>query len=161
MSTGARAWVKPHESTKGTSPSQVNRINVPALARSPIDQITFLQTTIGNRGMGRLLGSRMMQAKLKVNKPGTSTNEKQTEFPTKSRLRRIPRSSAAHRLSSALPRNRSLKLLSPLPVWTTLWPAPANHLTRHSSGKWNSALGATCRRFACISARVRNNRRGM
>ena len=70
MSTGARAWVKPHESTKGTSPSQVNRINVPALARSPIDQITFLQTTIGNRGMGRLLGSRMMQAKLKVNKPG-------------------------------------------------------------------------------------------
>ena len=70
MSTGARAWVKPHESTKRTSPSLANRVNFSALARSPIDQIAFLQTTIGNRGMGRLLGSRMMQAKLKVNKPG-------------------------------------------------------------------------------------------
>jgi Domain of unknown function (DUF4157) len=70
MSTGARAWVKPHESTKGTSPSRANRVNVPALACSPIDQIAFLQTTIGNRGMGRLLGSRIIQAKLKVNKPG-------------------------------------------------------------------------------------------
>jgi hypothetical protein len=70
MSTGARAWVKPHESTKGTSPSRANRVNVPALACSPIDQIAFLQATIGNRGMGRLLGSRIIQAKLKVNKPG-------------------------------------------------------------------------------------------
>jgi Domain of unknown function (DUF4157) len=70
MSTGARAWVKPHESTKGTSPSRANRVNVPVLACSPIDQIAFLQTTIGNRGIGRLLGSRIIQAKLKVNKPG-------------------------------------------------------------------------------------------
>ena len=36
----------------------------------PIDQIAFLQRTVGNRGMGQLLRSRIIQAKLKVNKPG-------------------------------------------------------------------------------------------
>ena len=70
MSAGARAWTKTHESRKGNSPFHVDRVNFPALARSPIDQIAFLQTTIGNRGMGQLLRSRIIQAKLKVNKPG-------------------------------------------------------------------------------------------
>jgi hypothetical protein len=70
MRASARAWVKTPESKKGNSPLHINRINVPAFAHSPIDQIAFLQRTVGNRGTGRLLGSRIIQAKLKVNKPG-------------------------------------------------------------------------------------------
>jgi Domain of unknown function (DUF4157) len=70
MSASARAWIKPHESRKGTYPSHLSKVNFPTLARSPIDQITFLQTTVGNRGMGRLLRSKIIQAKLKVNQPG-------------------------------------------------------------------------------------------
>jgi hypothetical protein len=63
--------------------SHANRSNVPALRKSPIDQISFLQRTVGNREVERMLKFGMvpakqaigqprlgLQAKLKVNEPG-------------------------------------------------------------------------------------------
>ena len=50
--------------------SRARRSNVPALTNSSLDQIYSLQRTVGNREVERLLRSGMIQAKLKVNKPG-------------------------------------------------------------------------------------------
>jgi hypothetical protein len=70
MSAGVKLWVRTGEPNKGSSSVHLNRSKVPALSDSPIDQINFLQRTVGNRGVERLLRPRIVQAKLKVNKSG-------------------------------------------------------------------------------------------
>ena len=54
----------------GNSSSQTDKPSLSPLINSPIDQISFLQKTIGNREVARLLNSGVIQAKLKVNQPG-------------------------------------------------------------------------------------------
>ena len=53
----------------GNSPSHASEDNVSSL-NSPIDRIYYLQRTVGNREVERLLKSGLIQAKLKVNEPG-------------------------------------------------------------------------------------------
>ena len=48
----------------GNSSSQANKTNFSPPVNSPIDQITFLQRTVGNREVERLLESRVLHAKL-------------------------------------------------------------------------------------------------
>ena len=66
MSVSTKASVKTRESKTGNSSSQANKNNVPAFINSPIDQIYFLQRTVGNREVEGLLKSGVIQAKLAV-----------------------------------------------------------------------------------------------
>ena len=52
-----------HASNKTQKPDFSQSIN------SPIDQIMFLQRTIGNQAVGRLLKAGVLQAKLKISQP--------------------------------------------------------------------------------------------
>ena len=73
MSASTKASVKIRESKTGTavnSSSQANKTNVSPLTNSPIDQISFLQRTVGNREVERLLKSGVIQAKLTIGQAG-------------------------------------------------------------------------------------------
>jgi Domain of unknown function (DUF4157) len=73
MSASARALLTTREAKTGktgNSSSQANKANLSPIRNSPVDQISFLQRTVGNRGVERLLKSGVIQAKLKVNEPG-------------------------------------------------------------------------------------------
>ena len=63
ITTAAPAIRESRAGKAGNSSSQANRTNVPALTNSPIDQISFLQRTVGNREVDRLLKSGVIQAK--------------------------------------------------------------------------------------------------
>jgi uncharacterized protein DUF4157 len=54
----------------GNSSAQANKAHHSPIRNSPVDQISFLQRAVGNRGVERLLKSAVIQAKLKVNEPG-------------------------------------------------------------------------------------------
>ena len=69
MSSSAKASVKTREKT-GNSSSHAGKTNVPALINSPIDEIFFLQRTVGNREVERLLKSGVIQAKLTIGRAG-------------------------------------------------------------------------------------------
>jgi hypothetical protein len=49
MSAGVNLWVRTGEPNRGNFFFHLNRAKVPTLSKAPIDQITFLQRTIGNR----------------------------------------------------------------------------------------------------------------
>src|SRR4029453_17495801 len=73
MSASTRALLTTREAKRGrigNSSSYTNKSNVPPVVNSPLDQISFLQRTVGNRGVERLLKSGMIQFELKVNEPG-------------------------------------------------------------------------------------------
>ena len=63
MSAGVQAWVRAREPKRGNSSFHVNRTKVP-VTDSPSDQIAFLQRTVGNREVERLLKSGMSHAHL-------------------------------------------------------------------------------------------------
>ena len=65
MSAGVQAWVRAREPKRGNSSFHVNRTKVP-VTDSPSDQIAFLQRTVGNREVERLLKSGGIQGKLKI-----------------------------------------------------------------------------------------------
>jgi hypothetical protein len=58
--------------SKTAAASRAKKSNVPALTNSSVDQIYSLQRTVGNRQVQRLLEAGVIQAKLKVNRPGDS-----------------------------------------------------------------------------------------
>ena len=73
MSASPRALLTTRETNtgkKGNPSSQANKANLSPIRSTPVDQISFLQRTVGNRGVERLLKSGLIQAKLKVNEPG-------------------------------------------------------------------------------------------
>jgi len=73
MSASTRALLTKREANTGktrTSSSQANKAGLSPIRNSPVDQISFLQRTVGNRSLERLLKSGVIQAKLKVNEPG-------------------------------------------------------------------------------------------
>ena len=73
MSASTRALLTTREAKTGktgNSSSQANKANLSPIRNTPVDQISFLQRTVGNRGVERLLKSGLIQAKLKVNEPG-------------------------------------------------------------------------------------------
>jgi hypothetical protein len=60
MSAGVQAGVRTREAKRLNSSFHVHGTNVPVLTHSPIDQINFLQRTVGNRGVKRLLRPRIV-----------------------------------------------------------------------------------------------------
>jgi hypothetical protein len=73
MSASTRALLTTREAKtgkKGNSSSEANKANLSPIRNTPVDQISFLQRTVGNRGVQRLLKSGLIQAKLKVNESG-------------------------------------------------------------------------------------------
>ena len=73
MSASTRASLTTRETNTGktrNSSSQANKANLSPIINTPVDQISFLQRTVGNRGVEGLLKSGLIQAKLKVNEPG-------------------------------------------------------------------------------------------
>ena len=72
MNASARASLTTRESKMRNSSAHAKKPNPSPRINSPVDQISFLQRTVGNRQVERLLKSRVIQAKLKVNEPGDS-----------------------------------------------------------------------------------------
>lgn len=69
MSERTKATTKAPE-TKSNSPvSKSQKTNVSPSTNFPIDQILFLQRTIGNQAVQRLFKSGVIQAKLKIGQP--------------------------------------------------------------------------------------------
>jgi hypothetical protein len=69
MSEKAAATVKTTEVKKTNSSSQSQRTERSEAPHSPVDQILFLQRTIGNQAVQRLFKSSVIQAKLKIGAP--------------------------------------------------------------------------------------------
>jgi hypothetical protein len=69
MSEKATATVKTTEIKKANSSAQNRRPEKTKVSHSPIDQILFLQGTIGNQVVQRLFKSGVIQAKLKIGQP--------------------------------------------------------------------------------------------
>jgi Domain of unknown function (DUF4157) len=55
-----------------SSSAHAKKPNLSLRTNSPVDQISFLQQTVGNRQVQRLLGSGVIQTKLRVNQSGDS-----------------------------------------------------------------------------------------
>jgi len=70
MSERAKATVKTTESKTETYPSQAKGTAFSGAINSPIDQILFLQRTVGNKAVENLLKSGVIQAKLTIGEPG-------------------------------------------------------------------------------------------
>jgi hypothetical protein len=61
---------KKHEAKRENKASQMQKTGPSQSISSPVDQILFLQRTIGNQAVGRLLKSGALQAKLRIGQPG-------------------------------------------------------------------------------------------
>jgi hypothetical protein len=70
MSERAKATVKTPEGKKENSVCQAKRTNPSLSKNSPLDQIMFLQRTVGNHAVEKLLKSGVIQAKLAIGQPG-------------------------------------------------------------------------------------------
>src|SRR5450759_5985845 len=70
MSERVQAAAKKPEAKRENKVSQMQKIGPLQSISSPIDQILFLQRTIGNQAVGRLLKSGAFQAKLRLGQPG-------------------------------------------------------------------------------------------
>jgi uncharacterized protein DUF4157 len=66
MASSTIALVKPGESKTGNTSSHAGKTNIYGLINSPSDEIFFLQRTVGNREVERLLKSGVIQAKLAI-----------------------------------------------------------------------------------------------
>ena len=75
MNATAKVSLTTRESRRGKAGNSSARAKKPNLSprtNSPVEQISFLQQTVGNQQVQRLLRSGVIQAKLKVNQPGDS-----------------------------------------------------------------------------------------
>lgn len=70
MSEAIRDAVKAPEKKKGNQFSQVQKCNFYQPDRSPVEKILYLQRTIGNQSIQRLMKSEALQAKLTISAPG-------------------------------------------------------------------------------------------
>ncbi|CAG0953874.1 hypothetical protein METP3_00372 [Methanosarcinales archaeon] len=61
---------KKPEAKRENRPSQTQKASHSQSISSPVEQILFLQRTIGNQAVGRLIKSGALQAKLKIGQPG-------------------------------------------------------------------------------------------
>ena len=66
MSERAIVTAKTPETNRGNSSSQTKKTNFSQSIGSPIDQILFLQRTVGNQAVERLIKSGALQTKLTV-----------------------------------------------------------------------------------------------
>jgi hypothetical protein len=69
MSEIAKATAKAPEAKRENRVSQSQKLELAQSISSPIDQIMFLQRTIGNQAVVNLFKSGVIQAKLKIGQP--------------------------------------------------------------------------------------------
>ncbi len=92
MTASTRALVKTRDPKTGNSSSHANKTNSSPSINSPIDQISLLQRTIGNREVQRLLKSGVNQVKpsdgqpaaQQVFRPKVNVGERDDKFPQES-----------------------------------------------------------------------------
>ena len=70
MSESVRVSIKKPEAAKEDRTSQARKSNYSQPVNSSIEHILFLQRTIGNQAVGRLIKSGALQAKLRIGQPG-------------------------------------------------------------------------------------------
>ena len=70
MSEMKNMFAKRSEANKINSDLQTRRINRSGSKASSVDRILYLQRTIGNQAVSRLINSKALQAKLKIGQPG-------------------------------------------------------------------------------------------
>ena len=70
MGESIRVMAKRPEAAKDKKASQTRRSDSVQPVNSPVDRILFLQRTIGNQAVQRLIKSGALQAKLRINQPG-------------------------------------------------------------------------------------------
>ena len=70
MSERVQAAAKKPEAKRENKVSQMQKTDLSQSISSPVEQILFLQRTIGNQAVGRLIKSGALQAKLKIGQPG-------------------------------------------------------------------------------------------
>ena len=70
MSEIARQYTKTLEANRKKSPLRIQKTKLSQLMSTPSDRILFLQRTIGNQAVQRLVKSGALQAKLKIGQPG-------------------------------------------------------------------------------------------
>ncbi|MCE8427110.1 MAG: DUF4157 domain-containing protein [Candidatus Methanoperedens sp.] len=70
MAERAQISIKKPEAKRENKVSQRQKMGPSQSISSPIEQILFLQRTIGNQAVGRLLKSGALQAKLRIGQPG-------------------------------------------------------------------------------------------
>ncbi|HEX3035145.1 MAG TPA: DUF4157 domain-containing protein [Thermodesulfobacteriota bacterium] len=70
MSEGARVTAKTTGANRENLVSQANKPNFSQSINSPVEQIFFLQRTVGNQSVERLLKSGVIRAKLTIGQPG-------------------------------------------------------------------------------------------
>jgi hypothetical protein len=70
MSERVQVAAKRPEAKRENKVSQIQKTDLSQSISSPVDQILFLQRTIGNQAVGRLLKSGALQAKLRIGQPG-------------------------------------------------------------------------------------------
>lgn len=70
MSERAKVITKAPEAKRENKASQTSKPELSQSTNSPLDQILFLQRTIGNQAVQRLFKSGIIHAKLKIGQPG-------------------------------------------------------------------------------------------
>ncbi|MCE8425195.1 MAG: hypothetical protein J5U17_05400, partial [Candidatus Methanoperedens sp.] len=70
MSERVQVAAKKPETKRENRPSQTQKTCPSQSISSPVEQILFLQRTIGNQAVGRLIKSGVLQAKLRIGQPG-------------------------------------------------------------------------------------------
>ena len=70
MGEATRAEAKASEVKKENAASQKQNVDLSQFISSPVERILFLQRTIGNEAVGRLIRSGTLQTKLRIGQPG-------------------------------------------------------------------------------------------
>ncbi len=70
MAERAQVSIKKPEAKRENKASQTQKAGTSQSISSPVEQILFLQRTIGNQAVGRLIKSGALQAKLRIGQPG-------------------------------------------------------------------------------------------
>ncbi len=76
MSEKVKVSSKTPESKRDNSVSRIRKTDSSQSLSSPIDQILFLQRTVGNQAVQRLFKSGVIQAKLKIGQPNDIYEQK-------------------------------------------------------------------------------------
>ena len=148
MGASVKASLTTDESRARNSAAQRPKPTIAPRVSSPVDQISLLQRTVGNRGVERLLRFGLIQAKLKVNEPGDSYEQEADRIAGQ-----VLATPAQHTASSAAPIQR----VAGQPANETLTAPPSVEQAVASSGK---PLDAALRRemeprFGCDFSQVR------
>ena len=148
MGASVKASLTTDESRARNSAAQRPKPTIAPRVSSPVDQISLLQRTVGNRGVERLLRFGLIQAKLKVNEPGDSYEQEADRISGQ-----VLATPAQHTASSAAPIQR----VAGQPANETLTAPPSVEQAVANSGK---PLDAALRRemeprFGCDFSQVR------